>query len=205
VQAEAVHRVEIENATELHKGHQTFVFDILVEFSLYLSFPRNRRLMSPDSDSSYVQVVKINVENIIHGYKCAIGNSVRKMLVISRTRSCEKAGRHRYVILEKSTAPQTHCILTHKDVMGMLVLSLLISIACVVSITTRWHTSTSTALLLVQITFCVLACPALTLAVRLPPSVFLGEYTTTTSTSLALKGIFLVLAIETILLFWIFI
>jgi hypothetical protein len=127
------------------------------------------------------------------------------MLVISRTRSCETAGRHRYMMIETSAAPETHCILTHKDVMSMLVLSLLVSVACVGSITTRWYTSTSTALLLVQITFCVLACPALTLAVRLPPSVFLGEYITTTSTSLALKGIFLVLVIETIFLFWIFI
>jgi len=102
-------------------------------------------------------------------------------------------------------AEATQCILTHRDVMGLLVLALLVTTGCLASIATGWHASTSKALLLVQITFFVLAVPTLTLALRLPPSVFLGEYLTTKSVDLLLKCIFLVLTIEAILLFFIFI
>lgn len=204
VQAEVVHRIEIEDSTEFDKGHKTFLLDILVEFALYLSLSYNGRVIASYSDASYIQVIEINMENIVHVYKCGIGNSIHKMLVISRTRTCETGGIHRYIMLEKSRAQKTPCILTHQDVMSMLLLALLISTACVVSITTGWHASTSKALLLVQITFCVLATPTLTLAVRLPPSVFLGEYIATTSASLLLRCIFLVLSIETIFLFWVF-
>jgi hypothetical protein len=203
VQAKVIHRVEIENATELDKGHQAFVLDVLVEFALDLSFPGDRSAIPPDSYAGDVQVVKINVENIGHAYKRRIGNSVDKMLVISRTRTCETGRKYRYVMLGK--AEQTQCILTHRDVMGLLVLALLVTTWCLASIATGWHASTAKALLLVQITFFVLAVPTLTLALRLPPSVFLGEYITTKSANLLLKCIFLVLTIEAILLFFIFI
>ena len=126
------------------------------------------------------------------------------MLVFSRTRTCET--HHKYYILQPyQPLQQQTCILTHKDVLIMLVLAVGISTACAVNIFSGWHTATSVNLFLIQMAFCVVAFPTLTLAVGLPASVFFGEYIPTTHVTLLVRCLFGWLCVETVLLFWLYI
>lgn len=126
------------------------------------------------------------------------------MLVFSRTRPCET--HHKYYILQSQKPLQQHnCILTHKDVLIMLVLAVGISTTCVVNILSGWHTTTSVNLFLIQMAFCVVAFPTLTLAVGLRDSVFFGEYIMTTNVTLLVRCLFGWLCVETVLLFWLYI
>ncbi len=120
------------------------------------------------------------------------------MHVISQTRP---SSTYHYSALQEH-AP---CILTHTSVLILLVLSVAISTGCVVTVTAGWDASTSVTLFIVQVMFCVLACPTLTLAVCVPSSVFFLNDSTSTDTSLLTRCVFIVLAIETLLMFWFYV
>lgn len=161
--------------------------------------------MAPDAHSGDVQVVEINVENIVHSYKSGIGNSVHKMLVFSRTRPCEEHYKYRYILQPLKEPEQQNCILTHRDVLGMLALAVAVSTTCAVNILSGWNTAASVNLFLIQMAFCVVAFPTLTLAVALPASVFFGDYIITTHMTLIVQCLFGLLCTETLLLFWLYI
>ena len=169
----------------------------MVELSLDLpGLPCARRLLPADPDASYIEVVKVNVEYVVHSYKSVIGNSVHKMLVISRTR---------YRCIQEDANAGDACLLTHSDVLMVLLVSVVISTACLLNMAVGSGASDSRAFFLVQFAFCVFACPTLALAVRVPPSKFLGDYLGTRSASLLLRCIFAVIATETLFVFWFYV
>lgn len=127
------------------------------------------------------------------------------MLVFSRTRQCNTHHKYRYILQPLKPLEQQNCILTHKDVLIMLVLAVGVSTTCTMNIFSGWNTTTSVNLFLIQMAFCVVAFPTLTLAVGLPASVFLGEYIFTTHVTLLVRCLFGLLCVETILLFWVYI
>ena len=127
------------------------------------------------------------------------------MLVISRTRPCDSRYKYRYILQPDTPPDQQTSLLTHRDVLITLTVAVAVSTACAVNICIGWHTAASVNLFLVQMAFCVLACPTLTLAVGLPPSAFFGDYISATHTGLFVRCIFISLCVETILLFWIYI
>ena len=119
-----------------------------------------------------------------------------KMLVISRTR-------HEYTAMV-SQCDDT-CLLTHSDVLGLLLCAAAISTACCFNIAVEADSWNCHALFLVQFTFCVLACPTLALALRVPPSVFFGGYVADHSITLLLRYIYVVVGLEALLMFWFYI
>jgi hypothetical protein len=125
------------------------------------------------------------------------------MLVISRTRPSETRHAYRYVL--QKPVEQQHAILTHRDVLLMIILAVGVSTACAVNIARGWYTATSVNLFLIQMAFCLVACPTLTLAVSLPPSVFFGEYMLTTHATLLVRWLAILLGAETLFLFWLYI
>jgi len=127
------------------------------------------------------------------------------MLVISRTRPCETRHKYRFVLQPRDAFDQQRAILTHRDVLLMLVLAAVVSTICAVNIARGWYTATSVNLFLVQMAFGVLVCPTLTLAVSLPPSVFFGGYILTKHASLLVRWLAILLSAETIFLFWLYI
>jgi hypothetical protein len=127
------------------------------------------------------------------------------MLVFSRTRPCEEHYKYRYILQPLKEPELQNCILTHRDVLGMLALAVAVSTTCAVNILSGWNTAASVNLFLIQMAFCVVAVPTLTLAVALPASVFFGDYITTTHMTLLVQCLFGLLCIETLLLFWLYI
>jgi hypothetical protein len=127
------------------------------------------------------------------------------MLVFSRTRPCETHYKYRYILQPHQPPPQQNCILTHRDVLIMLALAVAVSTTCAVNILGGWNTAASVNLFLIQMTFCVVVFPTLTLAVALPASVFFGDYIITTHMTLLVRCLFGLLCIETLLLFWLYI
>ena len=111
-----------------------------------------RHAVPSDSDACHIQVVQVNMKHVTHFYKRAIGNSVLTMLVISHTR-------REYTAL----VPQRDdiCLLTHTDVLGLLLCAAAISTACCFNMATGADPWNSHALFLVQLTFCVCVCPIL--------------------------------------------
>jgi hypothetical protein len=120
------------------------------------------------------------------------------MLVISRTARYK----YRYILQPDKPPEQHNSLLTHRDVLLMLAFAAAVSAACAVNISRGWHAATSLNLFLVQMAFCVVACPALTLAVGVQPSVFFGEYISTPRTGLLVRGLFILLCAETVFLFF---
>jgi hypothetical protein len=181
VQTEDIERIEVERSTQLHECHQALLLHVLVNLALHLPRLAGRHCaLPPNSNSRYVQIVEINVENIVHVYKGAIGNSEHKMLVNSQTRAC---------------------ILEHLDVLLMLVVAVAVCTGCVVAVVVGWNASTAVELFISQMMFCVLVLPTLTLAVGVPKSIFFGNYITSTNVVLLMKCISVLLVIETLLLF----
>jgi len=119
------------------------------------------------------------------------------MLVISRTR---------YRCLEEAPRARDACLLTHADVLLMLLAAVAIATACLLNMAVGSDSWDSRVFLLVQSTFCVFACPALALAVRVAPSPFFGDYLATSpSASLLLRCLFVAIATETLLVFWFYV
>lgn len=120
------------------------------------------------------------------------------MLGISWTQAGEAKRRYPYRRLEE-VAP---CLLTHRDVLSLLALAVLVSTACLVNLATGWHASESLSLFLVQMTWCVLACPTLALAVRVPPSGFFGGYLASPRARLLSRCVYAVMAAEAVVVCW---
>ena len=112
---------------------------------------------------------------------------------------------HRGVLLLLEVATPAPCLLTHRDVLVLLALTVLVSTACLVNIASGWHSSESISLFLVQMTCCVLVCPALALAVRVPPSIFFGGYLASPRARLLSRCIYAVMAAETVVVCWVYI
>ena len=119
-----------------------------------------------------------------------------KMLVISRTR---------YRCVEEAASAGDASLLTHSDVLLLLLLAVAASTACVLNMAVASDAWDCRAFFLVQFTFCAFACPTLALAVRVPPSAFFGGYAATPSASLLVRGAFTVVATETLLVFWFYV
>lgn len=127
------------------------------------------------------------------------------MLVISRTSPCDARYKYRYILQLDTPPDQQNSLLTHRDVLITLTFAVAVSTACAVNISIGWHAAASVNLFLVQMAFCVLACPTLPLAVGLHPSVFFGDYISAPHASLFVRCLFVSLCVETILLFWVYI
>jgi len=121
---------------------------------------------------------------------------MHKMLVISRTR---------YRCIQEDANAGDACLLTHSDVLMVLLVAVVTSTACLLNMAVGSGASDSRAFFLVQFAFGVFACPTLALAVRVPPSNFLGDYLDTRSASLLLRCIFAVIATETLFVFWFYV
>jgi hypothetical protein len=107
-------------------------------------------------------------------------------------------------------APRAHAarpasLLTHSDVLVLLLAAVAVCTACLLDIAAGAHAWDSRGLLLVQSTFCVFACPALALAVRVPPSPFFGEYLHAPRAGLLVRCLFAAVAAETLLVFWFYV
>jgi hypothetical protein len=193
VQAEGVERVEVEFLTNLDKGHQAFLLHVVVKLALYLpGLACMRHAVSSDADACDIQVIQINMEYIIHFYKRVIGNMMLKMLVISHTRN------------EYTACVAQHddvCLLTHSEVLGLLLCATAISTACCFNIAVADDSWNYHALFLVQLTFCIFVSPILALAVWVPPSVFFGGYVADHSNKLLLRYIYVVVGLETLFMF----
>jgi hypothetical protein len=120
------------------------------------------------------------------------------MLGLSWTQADDAKGRYRH---PTHAAPAT-CLLAHRDVLLLLVLTLLVSTACLVNITIGWHSVESVSLFLVQMACCVLVCPTLALAVRVPPSGFFGGYIASPRARLLSGCIYGAMAAETVVVCW---
>ncbi len=119
-----------------------------------------------------------------------------KMLVISRTRN------------EYTACAAQHdsvCLVTHSDVLGLLLCAAAISTACCFNIAVGSDSWNCHALFLIQLTFFVFVCPTLALAVRVSPSVFFGRYGADRSNELLLRYTYVVVALETLFMFWFYI
>jgi len=150
-----------------------------------------RHAVPADADACDIQVIQVNVEHVIHFYKRVLGNMMLRMLVISQTRYDYRA-----------LVPQHDvCLLTHSDVLGLLLCAAAISTACCFNIAVGADSWDCVALFVVQLTFCVFVCPTLALAVCVPPSVFFGGYVADHSKTLLLRYIYLVVGLETLLMF----
>lgn len=165
----------------------------MVELALDLScLACMRHAVPSDADACDIQVIQVNVEYIIHFYKRVLGNMMLRMLVISRTR-------YEYTAL----VPQHDnvCLVTHSDVLGLLLCAAAVSTACCFNIAVGSDSWNCHALFVVQLTFCVFACPTLALALCVPPSVFFGGYAADHSKTLLLRYIYLVVGLQTLLMF----
>ena len=119
-----------------------------------------------------------------------------KMLVISRTR---------YRCVEEAASAGDASLLTHSDVLLLLLLAVAASTACVLNMAVASDAWDCRAFFLVQFTFCAFACPTLALAVRVPPSAFFAGYGASLSASWLLRGVFAVVAAETLVVFWVYV
>jgi hypothetical protein len=193
VQAKGVEGVEVEDPTNLDKGHQAFLLHVVVKLALYLpGLACMRHAVPSDADACDIQVIQVNMKYIIHFYKRVIGNMMLKMLVISHTQNDYTAC---------AAQPDTPCLLTHFDVLGLLLCATAISTACCFNIAVDSDSWNCHALLLVQLTFCVFVGPILALAVWVLPSVFFGRYIADHSNKLLLRDIYVVVGLETLFMF----
>ena len=110
------------------------------------------------------------------------------MLVISRTRY--------------RRAQQCASLLTHADVLAMLLVAAGLSTACVLHMAVGPAARDCRAFFLVQLTFCVFAYPTLALAVRVPPSAFFGGFAAAPGAGLLLPCVFVVVAAEALFFCW---
>jgi hypothetical protein len=169
----------------------------MVKLALDLpGLPGMRHAVPADADACDIQVIQINMEHVIHFYKRVIGNMMLKMLVISHTRNecTARVAQH-----------DALCLVTHSDVLGLLLCAAAISTACCFNIAVGSDSWNCHALFLVQLTFCVFVCPTLALAVWVPPSVFFGRYAADHSNELLLRYIYVVVGLETLFMFGVYI
>ena len=167
---------------------------IVLEVSLHLPLVRRRaRLALPDAHRGDVELAKVNVENVVHSYKGADGNSTAGMHVISRTQwACSPH-------LEQRV--RTAC-LTHTDVLLLLVLALAFASWCCFRIVTGTATWPVFFFFVLQAVFCMLACPTLSIALRLAPSTFLTQYVRSSATAWLHTGVAGAVLTQTLVLFW---
>ena len=96
---------------------------------------------------------------------------------------------------------RTAC-LTHTDVLLLLVLALATASWCCVRIIARTATQDVLFLFVLQAIFCMLACPTLSIALRLAPSPFIAQYVRSAGASVLLRGIVGVMLTQTLVVFW---
>jgi hypothetical protein len=121
------------------------------------------------------------------------------MLGFSWTQAGDAKGRYRHAMQAAAPAP---CLLAHRDVLLLLALTVLVSTACLVNIASGWRPAESISLFLVQMACCVLVCPTLALAVRVPPSGFFGGYLASPRARLLTRCIYVAMAAETVVVCW---
>jgi hypothetical protein len=99
-------------------------------------------------------------------------------------------------------APHTRTVcLTHADVLLLLVLALALASACCFRVVAGGATWPVFFFFVLQALFCMLACPTLSMALRLDPSTFLAQYVRSAAASMLLKGVAAAALIETLLVF----
>jgi hypothetical protein len=124
------------------------------------------------------------------------------MLGISWTQAGDARGGYRQLAQAAPRAVRrTPSLLTHRDVLCLLALTVLVSTACLVNVAVGWRASESLHLFLVQMTCCVLVCPTLALAVRLPPSGFFGGHPVPWARLLS-RCVYAVMAAEAVVVCW---
>ena len=96
---------------------------------------------------------------------------------------------------------RTACM-THTDVLVLLLLALALASCCCVRIVTGLATWPVVFFFALQAVFCMLACPTLSIALRLAPSAFLARYLRGARASLLLKAIACAILAQTLLVFW---
>ena len=95
---------------------------------------------------------------------------------------------------------RTAC-LTHTDVLLLLVLAVALASACCFSIVAGTATWPVFFFFVLQAIFCILACPTLSIALRLAPSTFLAQYVRSTGASLLLRAIVAAVLTQTLVVF----
>jgi hypothetical protein len=95
---------------------------------------------------------------------------------------------------------RTAC-LTHTDVLLLLVLAVALASACCFSIVAGTATWPVFFFFVLQAIFCMLACPTLSIALRLAPSTFLAQYVRSTGASLLLRAIVAAVLTQTLVVF----
>jgi hypothetical protein len=91
--------------------------------------------------------------------------------------------------------------LTHTDVLLLLVLATALASRCCFSIIAGSGTSSVFFSFVLQAIFCMLVCPTLSIALRLPPSTFLAQYVHSTGASLLLRAIVAAVLTQTLIVF----
>lgn len=132
------------------------------------------------------------MENVVHSYKGAYGNSAAGMHVISRTDWT----------LSQRISQQTHTVcLTHTDVLLLLVLALAFASWCCFRVVAGTATWSVFFFFVLQAMYATLVCPTLSIALRLAPSTFLADYVHNRGATLMLKSIIAAILIETVIVF----
>jgi hypothetical protein len=115
------------------------------------------------------------------------------MHVISRTQ-CARA--------RDMPGPARTACLAHTDVLALLVLALATASWCCFRVVARTATPYVLFVFVMQAIFCMLACPTLSIALRLAPSTFLAQYVRRAGASVLLRGILGVMLTQTLVVFW---
>ena len=92
--------------------------------------------------------------------------------------------------------------LTHSDVLLLLLLALASASSCCVRIVAGTATSGVLFFFVLQAVFCMLACPTLSIALRLAPSTFLTQYVRSSATAWLHTGVAGAVLTQTLVLFW---
>ncbi len=96
---------------------------------------------------------------------------------------------------------RTTCI-AHTDVLLLLAVALASAWCCCFRVVVSGVTSSLLFFFAMQAIFGMLVCPTLSLALRLPPSTFLGQYVHSTGAAWLLQGIVGAMLAQTLLFFW---
>ena len=110
------------------------------------------------------------------------------MLVISRA--------------ERTCPQHTTACLTHADVLVLLAVALAAASFCCYRIITEPVPSPAFFVFVLQAVFCMLACPTLSIALRLAPSAFLARYERSSAAGWLLKAIVGAVLTQTLVVFW---
>jgi len=92
--------------------------------------------------------------------------------------------------------------LTHSDVLLLLLFALALASWSCFRIIAGTATSAVVFIFVLQAIFAMLACPTLSIALRLAPSTFLAQYVRSGQASVLLRGIAATMLTETLVVFW---